>query len=87
MTEFIAQGLNQWVLQMWATYYDPFFVYIGLGLLIILVATMAAWYFDILRPIAGAVFVGVIAFLTGMRKGQHVERDRQKIRDGRDSDI
>jgi c-di-AMP phosphodiesterase-like protein len=82
VTDWITQGLDAWMAQrmayLWAAYYDPFYAYIALGIFIILLATMAAWYFDVLRPLAGAVFFGVVAFLTGMRKGQHVERDRQK---------
>ena len=85
MTDLITQGLDKWLTQMWVSFYDPFYAYIALGVLIILIATLMAWYFSILRPIAGAIFVGVVFFLVGMRKGQHIEKDRQEARgDNRD---
>ncbi len=81
MTDWITQGLDAWLQNLWATYYDPWFFYIALGLLIVALATLAAWYFSVLRPLAGAIFFGVVSFLVGMRKGQHVERDRQNIKE------
>lgn len=81
MTEWLTSGINEWVANMWLAHYDPFYFYIAVGLLIIIAATWLAWFFDILRPLAGAISVGVVAFLFGMRKGQYVEQDRQKARD------
>lgn len=84
MTEWLTSGIGQWLSDMWVIHYDPFYGYVFLGLLIIVAATWVAWFFDILRPIAGAISVGVVAFLFGFRKGQHVEKDRQAARDRRE---
>jgi apolipoprotein N-acyltransferase len=84
VTEWLTSGLSQWLSDMWVIHYDPFYGYVFLGLLIIVAATWVAWFFDILRPIAGAISVGVVAFLFGFRKGQHVEKDRQAARDRRE---
>jgi len=81
MTEIISSGLSNFIQNLWVSYYDPFYVYVALGLLIIVASTWAAWFFDILRPIAGAISFGVVAFLFGFRKGQNVEKDRHTARD------
>jgi len=81
MTDMFMSGLQDWLQNWFVANYDPFYGYILLGLLIIIAATWAAWFFDVLRPIAGAISVGVVAFLFGFRKGQHVEEDRDEARD------
>lgn len=81
MTEIISSGLSNFIQNLWVAHFDPFYAYIAIGLLIIVAATWAAWFFDILRPLAGAISFGVVAFLFGFRKGQYVEKDRQAARD------
>ena len=62
-------------------HYDPFYGWVLTGAVVAGCAVAVAWFFSVLRPVAGAVFVGVVAFLTGFRKAQHVEQDRQAARD------
>ena len=81
MTEWFTSGLSEWLANMWVSHYDPFYWWCFLGALVIIFSTWLAWFFDILRPLAGAISLAVIAALAGFRKGQYVEQDRQKARD------
>lgn len=65
----------------WLAHYDPFFGWLALGFLIAVGVSWLSWFFPMLRSIAGAVVLSVAAALAGMRKGQHIERDRQAARE------
>lgn len=73
--------IAQYVSDLWTQFYDPFYGWVFLGFLIAAFSTWTAMFFPVLRSLAGAVFFGVVAFLVGMRKGQHVERDRNAARE------
>jgi hypothetical protein len=73
--------MTGYISDLWTTYYDPWFGWILFGILVAVFVSWMAWLFDILRPLAGAIVVGIAAGLAGMRKGQHIERDRQAARE------
>lgn len=52
-----------------------FWWYVAVGVAVIAVTTLAAWYFQFLRPVAGAIAVAVGSFLYGYRRG---EKDQYK---------
>jgi len=71
--------LNTW----FVAHYNPFYWYCFLGFVIIVGATWLGWFFDVLRPVMGAVYVGVISFLVGLYKGEKAEQDREAARNKR----
>lgn len=56
-------------------------VWLGYGLIVIGIASLLALFFQPLRPIAGAVFVAVLAALYGHHRGQQEEKRKQQERD------
>lgn len=62
----ITHNISDW----WIAHYDPFYGYVGEGALLIAGVTAAAWYFPVLRSLAGAVVFGTVATLFGFRKGE-----------------
>ena len=56
-------------------YIPPFWLYCLYGAIVIACATAAAWYFSVLRSLAGAIVFAVIAALIGYRRG---EKDTKK---------
>lgn len=72
--------LTQEIRYLWAVYYDPFYWYCFIGALIIIGSTWLAWFFDLLRPLAGALSLSVVIGLLGFRKGQQQVREAQKVK-------
>lgn len=52
-------------------YVSPFWYWVFVGAVAVAISTATSWYFPPLRAIAGAVFVAVIAGLTGYRRGEY----------------
>jgi hypothetical protein len=73
--------IDEFFNQLWTrigALFDPFYLYVFDGILIIAACVAAAWFFNVLRPVAGAIVFAVIAFLAGFRKGQKKEDDRYR---------
>jgi len=75
--EWVTQFLSDW----WIAHYDPWYGWILFGFLVSVAVSWAAWFFPVLRSLAGAIVFGIAGTLAGMRKGQMIERDRQDARD------
>jgi hypothetical protein len=52
------------------SFISPFWYWLGVGILIIVVATLAAWYFPVLRSLSGAVVMATVMGLVGYRRGE-----------------
>lgn len=74
---FIAQNISDF----WVAHYDPFYVLCGEGALAVVAVTAASWYFPVLRSLAGAVVMAIIAGLVGYRKGEQADQIRQAARE------
>lgn len=73
----IDQILNEVGHWLWAHtigLIDPWVGWLIEGILIIMACTAAAWFFSILRPIAGAIVLATITFLVGFWKGENRDR-------------
>lgn len=75
--DLITRNLSDW----WVSHYDPFYGWVGEGALAIIAVSVASWYFPVLRTLAGAVVFGVVAALTGFRKGEQAEQVREAARE------
>lgn len=69
-----------YVHNLWVSYYDPFYWEVVVTCAVIIMAVGAAWFFNVLRPVSGAISFAAIARLFGIRKGQQMERDRENAR-------
>lgn len=59
--------------------FDPFWWHwLPLGIGVIVLACFAAWFFPVLRSLAGAIVFSVSAALYAYRKGEMDERRRRK---------
>ena len=70
---------------LWAAYYEPFYLYCLIGLAIAALVTWLAWFFPVLRSLAGAVVLSIGAFLYGFWKGEKAARVQDEARHQRDS--
>jgi predicted Na+-dependent transporter len=74
---FITRNFSDW----WVAHYDPFYGYVGEGVLVVVAVSVASWYFPVLRSLAGAVVFAVVAALFGFRKGEQAEQTREAARE------
>jgi CHASE2 domain-containing sensor protein len=64
---------------------SPFWYYLFWGIVIAASATLAAWFFPVLRSLAGAIVLAVIGGLYAYRKGETDAEAQQRQRETRDA--
>lgn len=86
MIESIIQGIFDHLSLLMTAYYEPFYFYCLAAFAAMVAITWLAWFFPVLRSLAGAAVIGIATFLYGFWKGEKAARAQSEARRRRTDD-